>query len=75
MKRWKPTILKSCILFAVVFLIGAVPASAKAAPKLSSKKITLKVGQKKKLKVKNVKRKKSNGQVRKKQLPPSIKKV
>lgn len=58
MKRWKPTILKSCILFAVVFLIGAVPASAKAAPKLSSKKITLKVGQKKKLKVKNVKKKK-----------------
>ncbi|OUO24948.1 Ig-like domain-containing protein [Eubacterium sp. An3] len=58
MKRWKPTILKLCMLLAAVFLIGAVPASAKAAPKLSSKKITLKVGQKKKLKVKNVKKKK-----------------
>ena len=37
MKRWKPTILKLCMLLAAVFLIGAVPASAKAAPKLSSK--------------------------------------
>ncbi|HIW59171.1 MAG TPA: Ig-like domain-containing protein [Candidatus Anaerobutyricum avicola] len=59
MKNRKSTMLKSCMLFAAVFLIGAaVPASAKAAPKLSSKKITLKVGQKKKLKVKNVKKKK-----------------
>lgn len=59
MKRWKPTILKLCMLLVAVFLIGAaVPASAKAAPKLSSKKITLKVGQKKKLKVKNVKKRK-----------------
>lgn len=59
MKRWKSTILKLCMLLVAVFLIGAaVPASAKAAPKLSSKKITLKVGQKKKLKVKNVKKRK-----------------
>ena len=59
MKNWKSAILKSCMLLAAVFLIGAaVPASAKTAPKLSSKKITLKVGQKKKLKVKNVKKKK-----------------
>lgn len=59
MKNWKSAILKSCMLLAAVFLIGAaVPASVKAAPKLSSKKITLKVGQKKKLKVRNVKKKK-----------------
>lgn len=59
MKNWKSAMLKSCMLFAAVFLIGAaVPASAKAVPKLSAKKITLKVGQKKKLKVKNVKKKK-----------------
>lgn len=59
MKNWRSVIVKSCMLFAAVFLIGAaVPASAKAAPKLSAKKITLKVGQKKKLKVKNVKKKK-----------------
>ena len=58
MKNWRSVIVKSCMLFAAVFLIGAaVPASAKAAPKLSAKKITLKVGQKKKLKVKNVKKK------------------
>ena len=56
--KWKLIILKSCMLFATVFLIGmAVPANAKAAPKLSSKTITLKVGQKKKLKIKNTKRK------------------
>lgn len=56
--KWKSIILKSGMLFAAVLLIGvAVPASAKAAPKLSSKKITLKVAQKKKLKVKNTKKK------------------
>ncbi len=59
MKNWKSAIVKSCMLFTAVFLIGAaVPASAKTTPKLSSKKITLKVGQKKKLKVKNIKKKK-----------------
>lgn len=56
--KWKPVILKSCMLFATVFLIGAaVSVNAKAAPKLSSKTITLKVGQKKKLKIKNTKKK------------------
>ena len=46
------------MLLTSVFLSGiAAPASAKAAPKLSGKKITLKVGQKKKLQVKNTKKK------------------
>lgn len=59
MKKWKSIILESCMLLAVVFLIGTgIPASAKAKPKLSSKKITITVGQKKKLKVKNFKKKK-----------------
>lgn len=56
--KWKSVILKSCMLFSAVFLISiVVPTNAKAAPKLSSKTITLKVGQKKKLKVKNTKKK------------------
>ena len=46
------------MLFSAVFLISiVVPTNAKAAPKLSSKMITLKVGQKKKLQVKNRKKK------------------
>lgn len=58
MKKRKSIVLKLCILFVAVFLIGmVVPASAKMTPKLSNKKITLKVGQKKKLKVKNTKKK------------------
>lgn len=58
MKGWKYAILKSNMLFAVAFLIGvADPISGKTVPRLSSKRITLKVGQKKKLKVKNTKKK------------------
>lgn len=58
MKNFKTTLVKVTMLLAILFVAGVgVNTEAKAKPKLSSKKITINVGQKKKLKVKNTKKK------------------
>lgn len=59
MKNLKTNLLKGALALSILFIAGTgITAEAKAKPKLSSKKITINVGQKKKLKVKNFKKKK-----------------
>lgn len=59
MKNLKTNLLKGALLLSAILVFSTgITAEAKAKPKLSSKKITITVGQKKKLKVKNFKKKK-----------------
>lgn len=59
MKNLKTNLLKGALLLGVILVFSTgINAEAKSKPKLSSKKITITVGQKKKLKVKNFKKKK-----------------
>lgn len=59
MKNLKTNLLKGALLLGVILVFSTgINAEAKSKPKLSSKKITINVGQKKKLKVKNFKKKK-----------------
>ena len=59
MKNLKTNLLKGALALSILFIAGTgITAEAKAKPELSRKKITINVGQKKKLKVKNFKKKK-----------------
>lgn len=59
MKNFRTNLLKGALLLSAILVFSTgTQVEAKAKPKLSSKKITITVGQKKKLKVKNFKKKK-----------------
>lgn len=59
MKNFKTNLLKGALLLGAILVFSTgTQVEAKAKPKLSNKKITITVGQKKKLKVKNFKKKK-----------------